>query len=92
VAVTAIREARAEGLPVGLFRPVSLFPFPYEQLAALAKTVRAILVVELSLGQMIDDVRLAVGGAVPVSFYGRSGGIVVTPAEVRDALRGLMGR
>ncbi len=89
VAVTAIREARAGGLRVGLFRPISLFPFPYEQIASLARTTRAVLVVELSLGQMVDDVRLAVGDALPVHFYGRSGGVVVTPAEVRDALRGL---
>jgi 2-oxoglutarate ferredoxin oxidoreductase subunit alpha len=89
VAVTAIREARAGGLRVGLFRPVSLFPFPYEQIASLARRMRAILVVELSLGQMVDDVRLAVGEASPVYFHGRSGGMVVTPAEVHEALLAL---
>lgn len=89
VAVTAIREARAEGLRVGLFRPISLFPFPYEQIASLARTVKAILVVELSLGQMVEDVRLAVGEASPVYFHGRSGGVIATPAEVHGALRAL---
>ena len=82
VAVTAIAEARAAGLSVGLFRPISLFPFPSRELAALAKRVRAMLVIELSLGQMVEDVRLAVEGSCPVGFYGRSGGIVVTPAQV----------
>ena len=87
VAMTALRQARAEGLRAGLFRPISLYPFPYRELAALAERVRAILVVELSLGHMVEDVRLAVEGRCPVRFFGRSGGVVVTPTEVVEAIR-----
>jgi 2-oxoglutarate ferredoxin oxidoreductase subunit alpha len=89
VAVTAIAQARAAGMRVGLFRPISLFPFPTQQIAELATQVRAILVVELSLGQMVEDVRLAVEGRCPVWFYGRTGGVVVTPAEVQAELERL---
>jgi 2-oxoglutarate ferredoxin oxidoreductase subunit alpha len=86
VAVSAIAEARKEAVRVGLFRPISLFPFPSAQLAALAARVRAILVVELSLGQLVEDVRLAVEGRCPVRFFGRAGGVVITPAEVLSAI------
>ncbi len=89
VAFSAIQQARAEGIRVGLFRPVTLFPYPSRQLAALAERVRAVLVVELSLGQMVEDVRLAVEGRAPVQFYGRTGGVVVTPTEVVEAVRAL---
>jgi 2-oxoglutarate ferredoxin oxidoreductase subunit alpha len=81
VARTAIERARAAGLKVGLFRPITLWPFPSAALAELAPRLRALLVVELSAGQMIDDVRLAVGNA-PVFFHGRTGGMVPTPDEV----------
>jgi 2-oxoglutarate/2-oxoacid ferredoxin oxidoreductase subunit alpha len=87
VARTAIDRAREQGLAVGLFRPITLWPFPSEALAALAPKLRAILVVELSAGQMVEDVRLAVAGRSPVLFHGRTGGIVPTPGEVVDALR-----
>jgi 2-oxoglutarate/2-oxoacid ferredoxin oxidoreductase subunit alpha len=86
VARTAIERARAVGLRVGLFRPISLWPFPSRALADLAPRLRAILVVELSAGQMVEDVRLAVE-RVPVFFHGRTGGMVPTPAEVVDRLR-----
>jgi len=82
VAVTAIAQARAAGIRVGLFRPISLYPFPSKEIAALADRVRAIWVVELSTGQFVEDVRLAVEGRCPVRFYGRTGGVVITPAEV----------
>jgi 2-oxoglutarate ferredoxin oxidoreductase subunit alpha len=89
VARTAIERAREGGLRVGLLRPITLWPFPSEVLARLAPTVRGILVVELSSGQMIEDVRLAVEGATPISFVGRMGGVVPTPGEVVGALRHL---
>lgn len=82
VVVTAIAQARAAGIRVGLFRPISLYPFPSREIAALADRVRAIWVVELSTGQFVEDVRLAVEGRCPVRFYGRTGGVVITPAEV----------
>lgn len=86
VAVTAIARARAEGIKVGLLRPISLFPFPEQEIASLSARVRALLVVELSLGQMVEDVRRCVEGRCPVRFFGRSGGAVVTPAEVEQQL------
>jgi 2-oxoglutarate ferredoxin oxidoreductase subunit alpha len=89
VARTAISRARAEGLRAGLFRPISLWPFPAEALRDAARRALGILVVELSAGQMVEDVRLAVEGSLPVAFEGRTGGMVPTPAEVTDALRRL---
>ncbi len=89
VARTAVARARGEGLRAGLFRPISLWPFPAAALATLAGRARGILVVELSAGQMIEDVRLAVEGRAPVAFTGRMGGMVPSPAEVVSALRRL---
>ncbi len=79
---TAVKQARSEGIPVGLFRPISMFPFPYERLNEIAETARQILVVELSAGQMIEDVRLATNCRLPISFYGRLGGIVPLPEDI----------
>ena len=87
VARTAIERAREHGLPVGIFRPISLWPFPSRDLATLAPKLRAIVVVELSAGQLVEDVRLAVEGRTPVFFHGRTGGMVPTPGEVLDVLR-----
>jgi 2-oxoglutarate ferredoxin oxidoreductase subunit alpha len=86
VARTAMADARADGMRVGLLRPVTLWPFPSDTIRAIAPRVRAILVVELSAGQMVEDVRLAVGDTVPVFFHGRMGGMVPTPDEVVGAL------
>jgi 2-oxoglutarate ferredoxin oxidoreductase subunit alpha len=87
VARTAVSRARGLGLRAGLFRPISLWPFPSEALAAIAARARAIVVVELSAGQMVEDVRLAVEGRAPVLFHGRTGGMVPTPGDVIDVLR-----
>lgn len=86
VAVTAIEQAGREGLRVGLLRPISLFPFPTQAIIELASRVKAILVVEMSLGQLVDDVRLAVEGRCPVRFFGRTGGIIISPEEVLAAI------
>ena len=86
VARTAIERAREQGLRAGLFRPISLWPFPASDLSRLARDLRAIVVVEMSAGQMVEDVRLAVEGRTPVFFHGRTGGMVPTPGEVVDAL------
>ena len=86
VAHTAINQARSHGLRVGLFRPISLFPFPEARLAELANRVQGFLVVEMNSGQMVEDVRLAVNGRVPVKFYGRMGGMVPYPDEVLTAI------
>jgi 2-oxoglutarate ferredoxin oxidoreductase subunit alpha len=81
IARTAIRQAREEGIQVGLFRPITVFPFPYDELrkAALGKQI---LVVELNAGQMLEDVRLAVQDKVPVTFYGKMGGVVPLPEDL----------
>ncbi|MBN2290400.1 MAG: 3-methyl-2-oxobutanoate dehydrogenase subunit VorB [Candidatus Glassbacteria bacterium] len=78
----AVRRARAKGLPLGLLRPVTLWPFPAARVKKLAARARAFLVVEMSSGQMVEDVRLAVEGRVPVAFYGRSGGGVPEIGEI----------
>jgi 2-oxoglutarate ferredoxin oxidoreductase subunit alpha len=87
VARTAVDRARGQGLRAGLFRPITLWPFPVEALRAAARDARAVLVVELSAGQMVEDVRLALAGAVPVFHHGRMGGMVPSPDEVVTAAR-----
>ncbi len=87
VAFSAVRAARAEGIPVGIFRPVSLSPYPYARLAELAKQARTFLVVEMNTGQMYEDVRLAVGERAPIDFYGRLGGMVPFPDEILSEIR-----
>lgn len=82
----AMEMARADGLKVGLFRPVTLWPFPERELAELATKVKGLLVVEINAGQMVYDVRLAVNGRVPVAHFGRLGGIVPDPDEIVEAL------
>lgn len=83
----AIQIAREQGIKVGLFRPITLWPFPTKEIAELAKTKNGILVVEINAGQMVQDVLLAVNGAVPVEHYGRLGGIVPEPNEIVEALK-----
>jgi 2-oxoglutarate ferredoxin oxidoreductase subunit alpha len=82
IAQTAIRRARAEGIAVGLFRPISMFPFPYDRLDEISATAKQILVVELSAGQMIEDVRLATHCRIPIEFYGKMGGLVPLPEDI----------
>ncbi len=79
---SVVKLARNKGIKVGLFRPITLWPFPYAELKKAAQGVKTILTVEMSTGQMVEDVRLAVEGSVPVEFYGRTGGMVPTPDEV----------
>ena len=82
VARSAVDRARAKGIAAGLLRPITLFPFPTQAFREAAGRVRAFLTVEMSAGQMVEDVRLAVEGRTPVFFYGRLGGVVPTPPEV----------
>lgn len=84
--------AREKGLKVGLFRPISLFPFPEKRLAELAGKGKRFLTVEMSAGQMVEDVRLAVNGTAPVDFYGRLGGIVPNPVEILEQIEELLER
>ena len=88
---SAVTQARAEGIRAGLFRPISLWPYPTDALRALANSAWGALVVELSAGQMVEDARLAIEGRCPVAFLGRTGGMVPTPGEVLAELRRLDG-
>lgn len=86
ICLKAIENAREQGMKIGLLRPITLWPFPYKEISRLADKVKGILTVELNAGQMVEDVRLAVNGRVPVSHYGRMGGNVPNPQEVLDAM------
>ncbi|HEV3276942.1 MAG TPA: 3-methyl-2-oxobutanoate dehydrogenase subunit VorB [Terriglobia bacterium] len=83
---STVQAARRQGLRAGLFRPITLWPFPAQALRQAAARVHKVLVVELSNGQMVEDVRLALNGAVPVEFYGRGGGNVPSAEEIQARL------
>ena len=87
----AIDLAREEGYKVGMIRPITLWPFPYDIIGQYADRMKGFLTVEMNAGQMVEDVRLAVNGKVRVEHYGRMGGIVPTPSEVVDALENKFG-
>ncbi len=86
ICLKAIEEMREKGIRVGLLRPITLWPFPTKEIERLSHQVKGILTVELNAGQMIEDVRLAVEGRVPVYHFGRMGGIVPNPGEITEAL------
>lgn len=92
IAQKAIEHAREKGVKVGLFRPITLWPFPSKPLYERSKKLKGILVVELNSGQMIEDVNLAVKCSLPVEHFGRLGGIVPDPDEVVEALEKLINR
>ena len=87
IAEKAIEIAREEGLKVGLFRPITLWPFPEKEIAAAAKGKKGVLSVEINAGQMVEDVRLSINGEVPVNHFGRLGGIVPEPEEIVEAIK-----
>ena len=87
VSQKAVQIARAEGIKVGLLRPITLFPFPSKRIKDLANRLKGILSVEMSAGQMVEDVQLSVSGKTPVSHFGRMGGVIPTPEEVVDNLK-----
>ncbi|GHU67320.1 3-methyl-2-oxobutanoate dehydrogenase subunit VorB [Clostridia bacterium] len=91
IARSAIRMARAEGIKVGMIRPITLWPFPSAPIAKAAQTAKAFLTIEMSAGQMLDDVKLAVNGRKPVLFYGRMGGMVPAVRDVLEKIRALAG-
>jgi 2-oxoglutarate ferredoxin oxidoreductase subunit alpha len=90
IAKTAVNLARSRGIRAGLVRPITLFPFPERVLAETAERVERFLVVEMNLGQMVEDVRLAVNGKAHVSFYGRPGGAVLAVEDILTAIRNCM--
>jgi 2-oxoglutarate ferredoxin oxidoreductase subunit alpha len=91
IAHKAVQLARESGLRIGLLRPITLYPFPYEPIARLAGRVSSVLVVEMNAGQMVEDVRLGVEGRVPVKFHGRMGGIIPSPEEILGILHNMAG-
>ena len=86
----AVNKAREKGLKVGLIRPISLWPFPVDALRKAAGHVKQMLVVEMSMGQMVDDVKLSIDCRVPVHFYGRTGGMIPAPAEILGEVEKLL--
>ena len=88
---SAVNTARAEGFKVGLLRPITLWPFPKNEICAAVQGANNILVVEMSMGQMVDDVKLAVDCKLPTHFFGHTGGVVPTPAEVLAQIKAIMG-
>ena len=91
IAKSAIELLEADGIAAGLLRPITLFPYPMDDIASLPDSVEHILVVEMSMGQMIDDVRIANEGRLPIHFVGRTGGMIPTPKLVADTVRGILG-
>ncbi|MCL2121728.1 MAG: 3-methyl-2-oxobutanoate dehydrogenase subunit VorB [Clostridiales bacterium] len=88
---SAVVKARAEGIKAGLIRPITLFPFPDAYIDKYVGQAKVFLSVEMSMGQMIDDIRLAVNGRKPVAFFGRTGGVLPTPDEVLGKIREIAG-
>ncbi|MCL2579785.1 MAG: 3-methyl-2-oxobutanoate dehydrogenase subunit VorB [Oscillospiraceae bacterium] len=82
IARSAVTAAREAGIKAGLFRPITVWPYPKRELTGAAKTAKAVLTVEMSMGQMVEDVRAALEYKKPVEFFGRTGGVVPTPAGV----------
>jgi 2-oxoglutarate ferredoxin oxidoreductase subunit alpha len=83
----AVELAREQGIKAGLFRPITLFPFPAKELKAAATNAKGLLSVEMNAGQMIEDVRLAVECRIPVKHFGRYGGVIHAPEEVLEAIK-----
>ncbi len=90
ICMKVVDDLREKGVKVGLIRPITLFPFPSKAIAQTAQRCKGVLTVEMSAGQMVEDVRLAVGSICPVEHYGRYGGVVHSPAEVEAALHELI--
>lgn len=86
----SIEIAREKGIKVGLLRPITLFPYPTKAIQAMVAQLKGVLTVEMSAGQMVDDVRLAVNGAIPVEHFGRCGGMIHSPEEIVEALEQLI--
>ena len=91
IAKTAIANARRKGIKVGLFRPITLYPFPEKPLCALADRVNCFLNVEMNMGQMLNDVKVATGCKKPVTHFGRTGGVIPTPEEILARIENLAG-
>jgi len=88
---SAINDLREEGIKVGMIRPITLWPFPEKAFNEIPKTAKGLMTVEMSMGQMIDDVKIANNGRLPVGFYGRCGGVIPEPEEIVKACKEFLG-
>ncbi|MCR4780109.1 MAG: 3-methyl-2-oxobutanoate dehydrogenase subunit VorB [Ruminiclostridium sp.] len=91
LAKSAVDEARKQGIKAGVFRPVTLYPYPVKELNDAVKSAKKLLTVEMSMGQMIDDVKLAINCSKPVEFFGRTGGVIPAPAEILAKIKEMGG-
>lgn len=91
LAKSAVELARKEGIKAGVFRPITLWPFPEKEINKACENAGKILTVEMSMGQMVDDVKLALNCSKPVEFFGRTGGVIPSPAEILNKIREMMG-
>lgn len=91
IAKNAIKTLEKEGIKAGMIRPITLWPFPYEAYKKAADTTKAFLTIEMSMGQMVEDVRLGVNGKKPVYFYGRAGGMIPEPAAIVEGAKKILG-
>lgn len=87
ISISAMEMARQDGIKIGLIRPITLFPFPTDVISEAAEQVESFLTVEMSTGQMVEDVKLAVEGRKPVNFYGRTGGMIPSPEEIYEEIK-----
>ncbi len=92
LAKSAVEAARKEGIKVGIVRPVTLWPFPVNEINEACKNAKNVLVVEMSMGQMVEDVKLALNCSKPVEFYGRTGGVIPKPAEILAKIKEMGGK
>ncbi|SET12062.1 2-oxoglutarate ferredoxin oxidoreductase subunit alpha [Natronincola peptidivorans] len=91
IAKNAVDALEKEGIKVGLIRPITLWPFPYKAFKEIPATTKALLSVEMSMGQMIDDIKIAIEGRLPVEFYGRAGGMIPTPEAIIAKIKEILG-
>lgn len=87
VVKSAVNSAREIGIKAGMFRPKTLWPFPVKEINEACKSAKCLLDIEMSMGQMIDDVKLAINCSKPVHFFGRTGGVIPTPAEILEEIK-----
>lgn len=91
LAKSAVELARKEGIKAGVFRPITLWPYPVKEINEACKNAKKVLTVEMSMGQMVDDVKLALNCSVPVEFFGRTGGVIPGPAEILNKIKEMIG-
>lgn len=91
LAKAAVEQARVEGIKAGLARPITLYPYPEKELKEACRTAKKVLVTEMSMGQMVDDVKLALECRLPVEFFGRTGGVVPKPSEILAKIKAMKG-